>query len=205
MMASRIVSCLTLLAVTALLTPTCAFSVGPSQQINRRDAVLATAAGLLIATPPASAELDLSKYQDGPRGIKYLVTTEGAGTVKPVRGQKVRTSYTLYLNGFPEDEGSNSKKIDSSKGLLGDQPFEFNLGTSQVIKGWDLSLLDMVQGEARRLIIPAEVGYGDQGAGNGFGGIPGGATLYFDVLLVELGKTPTLDDTQRQWLEQNPL
>ena len=89
---------------------------------------------------------------------------------KPVRAQKVKAKYTLYLNGFPEDN-SNSKKIDSSKGRL----FEFIAGVSQVIKGWDLMVLEMRVGEARQLIIPSKLGYGDKGAGSS---IPGGSTLY---------------------------
>jgi hypothetical protein len=198
----RLVLTLSLL-VTILAATTAAFSVSPkSPEINRRDAILATTAGLLaplVVVAPAGAALNLSQYQDGPKGLKYLVILEGSGTVKPQRGQKVRTSYTLYLNGFPEDGG---KKVDSSKGLLGDKPFEFNVGVSQVIKGWDLSLLDMVEGESRRLVVPSDLGYGDKGAG---GSIPGGATLYFDVELTELGIKKEITDDQKKWLENNPL
>lgn len=46
----------------------------------------------------------------------------------------------------------------------------------------------MCIGEARRLTIPSSLGYGDRGAG---GKIPGGATLIFDVELLEIvGYTP---------------
>jgi FKBP-type peptidyl-prolyl cis-trans isomerase len=111
----------------------------------------------------------------------------------------VKTSYSLFLDGFPEDGG---KPIDSSKGLFGDKPFEFNVGVSEVIKGWDLSLMDMVEGEARRLVIPPDLGYGDRGAG---GRIPGGATLYFEVQLTENGKMPEMNEGQKKWLEEHPL
>ena len=138
-------------------------------------------------------------YQDGPRGLRYLVTQPGTGTQKPVRAQKIKTSYTLYLKGFPEDGG---QKVDSSKTLGIDKPFEFLVGVKQVVPGWDLALMDMTQGESRRLIIPASLGYGEQGAG---GKIPGGATLYFEVTLTELGKESKLGPEQLQWLENNPL
>eukprot|EP00560_Eucampia_antarctica_P006096 CAMPEP_0197823924 /NCGR_PEP_ID=MMETSP1437-20131217/1240_1 /TAXON_ID=49252 ORGANISM="Eucampia antarctica, Strain CCMP1452" /NCGR_SAMPLE_ID=MMETSP1437 /ASSEMBLY_ACC=CAM_ASM_001096 /LENGTH=189 /DNA_ID=CAMNT_0043423337 /DNA_START=109 /DNA_END=675 /DNA_ORIENTATION=+ len=165
---------------------------------TRREALFGIAAVAASPTigffePPAANAAD--DYQDGPRGLKYLVTNEGYGA-KPVRGQKIKTSYTLYLNDWPESGG---KKIDSSKGLLGDKPFEFNVGVSMVVKGWDLALLDMKEGESRRLIIPSDLGYGDQGAGGSIGGIPGSATLYFQVTLTELGKFPTNNAEQTEW------
>lgn len=52
-----------------------------------------------------------------------------------------------------------------------DQPFTFQLGVGQVIKGWDQGLTDMCVGETRKLTIPPTLAYGDRGAGNV---IPGG-------------------------------
>lgn len=55
----------------------------------------------------------------------------------------------------------------------------------QVIAGWDEALLtDFKVGGKRRVIIPAELGYGKRGAG---GVIPPGATLYFVMELVGIG------------------
>ena len=55
------------------------------------------------------------------------------------------------------------------------------MGTGQVIKGWDQGVAGMKVGESRRLIIPADLAYGDSGAG---GDIPPGATLVFDIDLI---------------------
>jgi FKBP-type peptidyl-prolyl cis-trans isomerase len=63
------------------------------------------------------------------------------------------------------------------------QPFDFQLGTGGVIKGWDDGVAGMKVGGQRRLVIPAELGYGAAGAG---GAIPPNAALIFDVELLEV-------------------
>lgn len=52
-----------------------------------------------------------------------------------------------------------------------------------MIKGWDQGLLDMCEGEKRRLTIPPELAYGDTGFGDL---IPPGATIIFDTELIKI-------------------
>jgi hypothetical protein len=173
-----------------------------SSAVNRRQALVVGASsvftGLVAFSPmPALAASDLSGFQDGPRGIKYQILKEGEGD-KPVRAQKVKTKYTLWTGGFGEDGGN---KVDSNTGFLG-RPLDVTVGVGRVIKGWDLTLLDMKLGEVRRIAVPSDVGYGDAGAG---GKIPPKATLYFEVELAEMEQMIDLMDAQKQWLEDNPL
>ena len=65
----------------------------------------------------------------------------------------------------------------------GRRPFTFTLGVGSVIKGWDIGVKGMKVGGRRRLTIPPELGYGDQGAGNV---TPPGAILVFEVDLLSV-------------------
>ncbi len=87
-------------------------------------------------------------------------------------------SLSMHYTGKLED----GTEFDSS---VNREPFQFTLGVGQVIKGWDLGLLDMCEGEKRKLVIPSHLGYGDSGAGDK---IPGGATLVFEVELLKINR-----------------
>ena len=65
----------------------------------------------------------------------------------------------------------------------GREPFSFTLGVGSVIKGWDIGVKGMKVGGTRRLTIPPELGYGDNGAGDV---IPPRATLIFEIDLLEV-------------------
>ena len=62
-------------------------------------------------------------------------------------------------------------------------PLDFGLGKGQVIKGWDEGIVGMRVGGRRKLIIPADLAYGDRGAG---GVIKPGEALIFVVDLVDV-------------------
>lgn len=122
----------------------------------------------------APTKVDDSAYKTTPSGLKYAVIKDGSGA-EAKDGDLVKVHYTGWL----KDGG---KKFDSS--VDRGEPFEFPLGAGQVIKGWDEGVKGMKVGEKRQLIIPANLGYGDTGAGQD---IPPGATLVFDVELLGTG------------------
>ena len=107
-----------------------------------------------------------------PSGLKYVDEVVGTGA-SPSPGKTVVVHYTGTLE--------NGTKFDSS--VDRGQPFTFQIGVGQVIKGWDEGVMTMKVGGKRRLIIPPQLGYGARGAG---GVIPPNATLIFDVELIDV-------------------
>ena len=105
-------------------------------------------------------------------GLQYKDLLVGEGEAARA-GATAIVHYTGWL--------LDGTKFDSS--LDRGTPFEFLLGRGQVIQGWDEGVGTMKVGGKRELIIPADLGYGDRGAGNV---IPPGATLKFEVELLAL-------------------
>ena len=64
----------------------------------------------------------------------------------------------------------------------GNSVFQFQLGSGQVIKGWDLGVPCMQIGETRELIVAGDLAYGPSGRG----AIPPNATLIFTIELMKL-------------------
>jgi FKBP-type peptidyl-prolyl cis-trans isomerase FklB len=105
-----------------------------------------------------------------PNGIQYQVLKEGNGPT-PSPNSNIKAHYRGAL--------LDGKEFDSS--FKRNQPFTANL--KQLIKGWQEVLPMMPVGSLWRLWIPSNLAYGDNGAG---GSIPGGATLVFDIELLEI-------------------
>jgi peptidylprolyl isomerase len=120
-------------------------------------------------TPPAlDAEPTITDS-----GLGIIDVEEGTGE-PPAEGQIVVVHYTGWLS----EEGT---KFDSS--LDRGAPFEFTLGAGNVIAGWEEGLATMKVAGKRRLIIPADLAYGEAGRPPT---IPESAELTFDVELLEI-------------------
>jgi peptidylprolyl isomerase len=105
-------------------------------------------------------------WQTGPEGLRYAVVREGVGEGARA-GENVSVHYTGWL--------TSGQKFDSSRDR--GEPFGFTLGAGQVVRGWDLGVEGMKQGEKRILSLVPGLGYGSRGAGI----IPPNAQLIFAV------------------------
>ena len=172
--------------------------------MQARPIVIALAATALIVAcskkepAPESAAAPSAASQSTPQGASAetpaSATTDTGTTVMPLQktdlapgtgaeiksGQTALVHYTGWLFDAAAAENKGSK-FDSS--VDRNEPFEFPVGAGMVIRGWDEGVVGMKVGGKRRLVIPPEMGYGARGAG---GVIPPGATLVFDVELVEI-------------------
>ena len=106
-------------------------------------------------------------------GLIYFETKAGSGA-SPTATDTVKVHYTGTL--------IDGTEFDSSRGR--GEPAEFPLGG--VIKCWTEGLQKMKPGGRAKLVCPSEIAYGDRGRPK----IPGGATLLFDVELLEVKPKP---------------
>ena len=107
-----------------------------------------------------------------PSGMQYKILTAGSGP-KPTASNTVSCNYKGTL--------LNGKEFDSS--YKRGHPETFPVGG--VIKGWTEALQLMPVGSKWQLFIPADLAYGDRGAG---GDIGPGETLIFEVELLSIGE-----------------
>ena len=139
------------------------------------DATLVMEVELLeVVEPPEPIEMeevDPDDYIETDSGLLYYDVIEGDGA-SPEEGQVVVVHYTGWL-----EDGT---QFDSS--VERDQEFTFPIGQGNVIAGWDEGVATMKVGGKRQLMIPSDLAYGDGGSGP----IPPGATLIFDVELIDI-------------------
>lgn len=107
-----------------------------------------------------------------PEGLQYEVLKEGSGA-QPAITDAVKAHYKGSL--------LSGKEFDNS--FKRGAPFTAPLRS--LIRGWQIALPLMKEGSHWRLWIPSDLAYGDRGAGSD---IPGGATLIFEVELLEIVK-----------------
>jgi FKBP-type peptidyl-prolyl cis-trans isomerase FkpA len=120
----------------------------------------------------AALGVDTAAMTKTPSGLRYQDLARGEGA-EAVEGRTAVVHYTGWLPSGEEFDDSRRR----------DQPFSFLLGAGRVIAGWDEGVAGMKVGGRRKLVIPANLGYGTAGAPPD---IPPGATLVFDVELLDV-------------------
>ena len=102
-----------------------------------------------------------------------LLNSKGRSGRKPKNGDMVRCHYTGKL--------ADGTIFDSSR--TRGRPLSFVIGIGSVIRAWDEGVARMCLGERAYIVAPPEFAYGEEGGGL----VPPGATLYFDVELLQIG------------------
>ncbi len=144
-------------------------TVAPTFEDGDAESVIATFSDELLAQLP---DLSNATARTTAEGLTILTYQTGDGTFANT-GDTVQAHYS----GYTED----GNQFDSSRDR--GATFDFPLGQGQVIPGWDIGFGLLQPGERAVLVIPSDLGYGEQGAG---ADIPPNATLYFDVELVDV-------------------
>lgn len=117
--------------------------------------------------PQLGVDLDASTRLDG--GLYYRDLTVGDGTLVQ-NGARLSVHYRGWL--------ANGSLFDQRQPPQ--QPFEFTVGTDNVIAGWHRGVVGMRVGGVRQLIIPPGLAYGDRA----YGPIPASSVLVFEVSAV---------------------
>lgn len=130
-------------------------------------------------SPDAGGEAEESAFC--PEGTEEITEGLCAQDIETGDGDEAQSgdTVTVHYTGTLED----GTEFDSS---VGKEPFTFTIGTGGVIQGWELGVPGMRVGGKRELTIAPELAYGDSGAG---GVIPPGATLIFEIELLEINKS----------------
>jgi peptidylprolyl isomerase len=122
-----------------------------------------------------AAALPKPKIPSGPLPTQLVVVNKKTGSGATAKaGDEVSVHYVGILYKTKELFDANWGK---------DEPFSFNLGAGEVIKGWDQGVQGMKVGGQRELLIPPSLGYGPGGA---YPSIPPNATLGFLVELLDV-------------------
>jgi len=131
------------------------------------------------APAPAPAGTNVEKDKDTgkpivttPSGLKYVDIVVGTGAAVKT-GDHVSVNYVGKL--------LDGTKFDASADHGG--TFDYVQGVTSLIQGWTEGTSTMKVGGKRKLIIPPQLGYGMQGAGDA---VPPNATLIFEIDLVSI-------------------
>jgi cyclophilin family peptidyl-prolyl cis-trans isomerase len=145
--------------------------------------------GLIMAAKVAEMDALKAKAITTPSGLKYSILEKGSG-VKPTDGKDIYVHYAGYLEDGSLFDSSYEKvnkmygKFDQNRAIQnGYQPFPFKYGSkSGLIPGFLEGINNMNFNDKAIFFIPANLGYGERGAGNV---IPPNSNIIFEVEILE--------------------
>jgi peptidylprolyl isomerase len=114
----------------------------------------------------AALDIDLADFTRLETGVYIQDEVVGTGDAA-VFGTRANLTFVGWL--------SDGTQFDSG-------PFEFLLGNSETILGFEQAILGMRSGGVRRMVIPPALAYGVRGSGP----VPGGAIVIYRVELVDV-------------------
>lgn len=129
--------------------------------------------------PEAAAQVDLPGSITTNSGLKFLETNPGDG-IHPKDGDIVTMNFVASL-----PDGTEFGNSYTQGG-----PAEVILGRGQLLEGWEEGVRLMSAGSSARMVIPPELGFGDQA----YGMIPANSTIIMTVELVSIEKPPKPKD-----------
>ncbi len=122
----------------------------------------------LVFAPEVAVDLSAMQRTESGLYVQDIVLGDG-----PVARRTSRV-WVKYVGRLPD-----GTVFDAN---LGGEPYHARLGGSEVIRGWNEGILGMRRGGIRRLVVPPHLAYGSRGSGD----VPPGATLVFDLELVDV-------------------
>lgn len=152
-----------------------ACNMAENNDVAEDEAMTNEETGSEAATAECAAADESGLIQVAP-GLSARVVKKGFGR-SAVAGDYADTNVWLWLYDESAEDKHGAFIWES-----GSTVFQFQLGAGQVIKGWDLGVPCMLEGETRELIVDGDLAYGPSGRGE----IPPNATLIFTIELLKL-------------------
>jgi len=149
-------------------------------------AIIAAAAVPIVII--AAAELSVKVY-DGP--------TECEDTNKVKSSDFIVIHYTGTIDESSET-GEKGKMIESSHKR--NEPFDFQIGIGETLQGLDEGIIGLCKNAKAKIVIPPDMGYGAEGGGED---IPGGATLNYDIEIIDVMDAPSDQPNYFQQIDGN--
>ncbi len=131
---------------------------------------------LIIAFVFISVSLAKEGFKVTESGLMYKDLEVGTGDTAELGKIAV-----IHFSAWIDDNSTKGEVFFNSRD--GGKPISFKVGTERVIKGWNIGVAGMEVGGKRRLMVPANLGYGASGADDV---IPPNADLIYDIELIEV-------------------